>query len=458
MDNGRQHRPRRGLRGRAQLAMIVALAAVTLLAFAGSGSAAAQAVPTNSAPPTISGTEKDGETLTANTGTWTNSPTSYDYQWQRCNSGGGSCSNISSATSSTYTLGSADVGNTLRVGVQATNGDGPSGWSYSGTTGVIATAATKPSNTSPPTISGTAQQGQELTASVGSWSGTSPIDYSTSWERCDSSGNNCSSLGILNSKYTTTSSDVGHRLRATVTASNSAGSSSATSATTDVIAASGSKPSNTAVPTITGTVQDNQTLTAHAGTWTGSTPITYKYTWQRCDANGNNCSNVATGATYTVSSHDVGHRLRLVVTATNSSGSTTATSAATAVGLAAGTAPKNTKKPTIAGTVQVGKILTASVGTWTGAGAALVPLPVVPMRHGRQQLPGDRRWDPLHLHPDGVGQSATGSGSSSPRRTHSVPARSRSDPTAVVGGSAARRPSPRPASSRSRACPCRTGW
>jgi hypothetical protein len=328
----------RGLRA-STLAAGALAAAAALLAFAGSGSAASADVPSNTTPPSISGTAQEGHQLSADHGDWTHSPTDYDYQWQRCNSSGGGCSNVSGATGSKYTLGSADVGNRVRVGVTASNADGDSGISYSGTTGVVAAAATKPSNTSPPTISGTPQDNQTLTASPGSWSGSTPITYTYQWRRCDSNGNGCSNLAT-GQTYEATSKDVGHRLRVVVTAKNDAGSSSATSSATEVVTAAGVGPKNTAVPTISGTAQDNQTLTAGAGSWTGNAPIAFAYQWQRCDADGNRCQAVggATGSTYRATSTDVGHRLRVAVTAKNAFGSSTATSGATAVVVAAGPA------------------------------------------------------------------------------------------------------------------------
>lgn len=92
-------------------------------------------------------------------------------------------------------------------------------------------------------------------------------------------------------------------------------------------------PQNSAAPTISGTPQVGQTLTANPGTWNSETTPTYAYQWQRCDSAGNACAAVpgATAQTYTVQSADVGKTLRVVVTATNPSGSTSATSAQTAV-------------------------------------------------------------------------------------------------------------------------------
>jgi hypothetical protein len=98
---------------------------------------------------------------------------------------------------------------------------------------------TPPANTSPPTISGAAQQGQTLTASPGSWSGTQPISYGYEWRRCDSAGGSCAAIaGATASSYTLTSADVGSTLRVAVTGSNSAGSATAVSAPTAVVQAS----------------------------------------------------------------------------------------------------------------------------------------------------------------------------------------------------------------------------
>jgi len=103
----------------------------------------------------------------------------------------------------------------------------------------IASAATPPpKNTSPPTISGTPQVGQTLTAGNGSWNGTQPISYTYQWQRCDSSGNNCNPISAATSStYTATSNDLGNALVATVTALNSGGSATAVSAPTAVVTA-----------------------------------------------------------------------------------------------------------------------------------------------------------------------------------------------------------------------------
>lgn len=92
-------------------------------------------------------------------------------------------------------------------------------------------------------------------------------------------------------------------------------------------------PASTSAPTVSGTAQQGQTLTASPGTWT-NTPTAYAYQWQHCDASGANCTDVAgaSGSTYAVTAADVGSTLRVNVTASNGVGaSQPAASAATAV-------------------------------------------------------------------------------------------------------------------------------
>lgn len=78
-------------------------------------------VPVNTVLPALSGTAQEGKSLSTTNGTWTGSPTSYDYQWERCNISGANCSDIVGATGQSYVVVTADVGNTVRATVTATN-------------------------------------------------------------------------------------------------------------------------------------------------------------------------------------------------------------------------------------------------------------------------------------------------------------------------------------------------
>jgi hypothetical protein len=131
------------------------------------------------------------------------------------------------------------------------------------------------------------------------------------------------------------------------------------------VLAVGTAPANTALPTISGTPAVGSTLTAAAGTWTGTPAPTFAYQWERCDSGGANCADIggATGTTYLLAQADAGSTIRVRVIGTNAGGSTSAQSAPTAAVTAP---PANTAPPTITGLAQVGATLTAANGTWTG--------------------------------------------------------------------------------------------
>jgi hypothetical protein len=94
-------------------------------------------VPQNTSLPAISGTPAQGQTLSAAPGSWTNSPTTFSYQWLRCDASGAACAPIAGQTGTTYTVGSADVGKTLAVSVTATNAVGSSSPAQSQPTAVV---------------------------------------------------------------------------------------------------------------------------------------------------------------------------------------------------------------------------------------------------------------------------------------------------------------------------------
>lgn len=331
---GRIARRRRLRRGGIALAGCggAALFAVALLPQALGRS---NAVPVNTSLPTINGEAYNTSRLKADAGSWTNSPSSYAFEWRRCDSGGGSCSAIGGANENRYTLTTSDIGHRLKVRVTATNGDGPSAPAESNATALVEELGTAPSNTAKPSVSGTVAVGSTLTATSGSWTGTpSTFTFTYQWQRCPSSGSCSSITSATANTYVISSSDAGSKLRVAVTAANRAGSSSAESDQTGTVpgGTTVTAPKNTSLPTISGTASSGQTLAASTGGWTGSS-LSFAYQWQRCNTNGNGCSPVA-GATksqYTLGSSDVDRRMRVRVDASNSAGSASATSDPTAV-------------------------------------------------------------------------------------------------------------------------------
>jgi len=207
--------------------------------------------------------------------------------------------------------------------------------------------AAVPNNTALPTITGssTARDGQTLTATNGTWA-NSPTSFRYQWQRCSGTGTDCVGIAsATNQSYTPGSSDVDHRLRVVVTAVNADGQSSATSAATDVVSG-GDAPVVKTKPAISGSAMVGDELTADAGTWSGGA-TTFTFQWQRCDSAGMGCADVtnATARSYGVRTADVGHRMRVEVTAKNASSSATATSDPSAVVRSSST-PTPTPTPT----------------------------------------------------------------------------------------------------------------
>ncbi|HEV3093511.1 MAG TPA: carboxypeptidase regulatory-like domain-containing protein [Solirubrobacteraceae bacterium] len=271
-------------------------------------------VPTNLSAPTITGTAAQGDTLTEHNGSWTFNPTSYAYQWERC--GQSTCAAIPGATAQTYEPTNADVGDTIEVQETATNLAGTSAAVTS--TATAAVVGEPPANTTPPSISGTAQQGRTLTEVPGVWT-NQPSTIQIQWLQCASGI--CSPItGATGSTYVPTANDVGDTIEAQETASNDtgAGTPAVSSPTATVLIPA---PVNTAVPTISGTAQEGQTLTEANGTWSGGA-ISYTFQWERCDTSGAHCQGIhgADASGYSPTAEDVGDTIEVWETAWNVGG------------------------------------------------------------------------------------------------------------------------------------------
>ncbi len=217
----------------AAVTSFVTASVLALLMLGTSATASPQVAPVNIEPPTITGTARVGEALTAQNGTWANNPTEYRYRWLRCNANGNSCV-LLAADGKTYRLGQDDVGNTMRVRVTAVNADGATN-ARSEQTGVVASTAAPLTNTARPTVTGEARVGQELTASEGTWTGN-PTAFAFQWQRCDVDSLTCAAvIGATGRTYGVRIADLGFRLRVEVTARKDGRSGTAVSNATGIV-------------------------------------------------------------------------------------------------------------------------------------------------------------------------------------------------------------------------------
>ncbi len=255
--------------------------------------------PVSVAAPVVLGTPSLGATLSTDNGSWTpvGDNLTYSYTWQRGDAVNG-YSNIAGATAATYTTVAADVGESIRVVVTATNVDG----AVSATSTVTQAVQPPPVNTTAPAApTGTFMNGYILSPDNGSWD--SPATYAYSWLRCPGTASAVTVACVpvsTRATYALTVPDIGTKVAVIVTATSIGGSTSATSALTPLI--TGQPLTQVTPPSISGNPQPPNTLYANPGSWS-VTPTGVDYDWDRCDADGvSDCTLVAADtAHYTLS-------------------------------------------------------------------------------------------------------------------------------------------------------------
>ena len=276
--------------------------------------------------PAITGTAQVGETLTADTSTIADADgltnVSYSYQWLADDT------DIDGATGSSHTLTGDDQGKTIKVKVSFTD-DAENQESL--TSAATDAVAAKPNNpaTGLPTISGTAQVGETLTAdtsAIADEDGLDDVSYSYQWLADDTDID-----GATGSSHTLTGDDQGKTIKVKVSFTDDAeNQESLTSAATDAVAAKPNNPA-TGLPTISGTAQVGETLTADTSAIAdedGLDDVSYSYQWlaDSVDIQG------ATGNTYILVAADVGKTITVLVSFTDDGGNEERlTSAVTAV-------------------------------------------------------------------------------------------------------------------------------
>jgi len=353
--------------------------------------------PANTVAPTVTGTATNSMTLTASTGTWSNFPASYSYQWVRCttrvtvaaNALPGGCAAISGATSSTYELVDADVAKSVGVAVTATNAIGSVGkWSI--TTAAVA-ALPAPVNTVAPAVSGSAQVSRIVTLSDGTWT-FRPSSYSYKWYSCTAAKpagltlpSGCTQIpGATGATFQLLAGQQARFVLGMVTATNRTGSSVRYTATTAAVTVPTPYAPSAFVraavdiggvsgDAISGRAMVGSVLVADEGTWLGyPIPVkTFSY-WYRCASQVINTSTTQPAGCYVIDDsegdtnhvvtlEDLGSYLLYEVIATNTQGVvrnyTPSTSAITAT-------PVAYVQPSLTGNAGYNSSLEMDEGAW----------------------------------------------------------------------------------------------
>ena len=232
----------------------------------------------------ITGTVQVGETLTVDTSGVGDEDgrenATFSYQWLADGTA------ISGATAITYTPVEADEGKAITVQVSFTDDAGNDEALTSEATDAVAAApaANNPA-TGAPTIRGTAQVGEMLAADTSGMSdadGLSNVSFSYQWLADD-----VEIAGATGSTYTLADSDEGKTVKVRVSFTDDAANpESLTSAATVAVEARPNSPA-TGAPTISGTAEIGETLTAEtSGTADadGLGNVQYEYQWLADDA------------------------------------------------------------------------------------------------------------------------------------------------------------------------------
>ncbi len=265
--------------------------------------------------PKITGGLTVGAAATVASGTWSSASATFTYAWEQCNPNGRVCTAIPGAAAASYTPTTGDAGHALVAIVTGTSGaNTQTAWS---TATAPVKAAPGPTLTAAPTVAGKLQQGQKLTATSGTWTGTGTVTYAYQWYRCDGTGAHCSSVhGATRATYITVAADVGKTIGLTVKAADTTGTIAGYAGLVGPVAAKAAMLTATTEPIVTGIPAVGTALTAAGAAWSEATTST-AYSWQRCNANGRICSFItgATSSSYTPTAADAGHTLVAVVTA-----------------------------------------------------------------------------------------------------------------------------------------------
>ena len=265
--------------------------------------------------------------------------TGYKLQWREAADSWDTAADVSqtTVTGTTHTITGLTGGVEYAVRVMATNdeGDSPASTVARGTP-----AAENNAPTGLPTISGTPQVGETLTAStsnIDDEDGLDNVSYSYQWVQNDGT-DDADIAGETGSTYTLVDPDEGQTIRVKVSFTDDADNDeSLTSAATETVLA---RPNRAAagLPTIGGTPQVNQTLTADTSAISdedGLTSATFEYQWT---ASGTEIDR-ATNSTYTLTASEQGKTIQVKVSFTDDADNDESLTSEATVAVAAAAVP-----------------------------------------------------------------------------------------------------------------------
>ena len=283
--------------------------------------------------PTISGTAQVGQMLTASTSDISDSDglinATFTYQWLADDT------DITDATGSTYTLAAADEGKTIKVRVSFTD-DGGNQETRTSAVSVAVAATPNSAATGAPTISGTAQVGQMLTASTSDISDSDGLINATftyQWLADDTD-----ITDATGSTYTLAAADEGKTIKVRVSFTDDGGNQETRTSAVTVAVAATPNSAATGEPTISGTAQVGQMLTASTSDISDSDGLanaTFTYQWIANDGTEDTDIQDATGSTYTLAAADEGKTIKVRVSFTDDGGNQETRTSAVSVAVAA---------------------------------------------------------------------------------------------------------------------------
>ena len=326
---------------------------------------------TASGAPVINGTAQVGESLTADAAGIEdgNGLDRVQFRFQWVSNDGSADADITGATDSTYTLVAADEGKTVKVRVSFTDRGGYAESLTSAATDSVRIAVQQHTANSPatgtPTITGTAQVGETLTADtsgIADNDGLTNVSYDYQWIRNDGSSDT-DIQDATGSTYTLAAADEGKTIKVKVSFRDDADNEETlTSAATTSVAARPNQVA-TGAPSISGTAQVGETLTADTAAIDdadGLTNVSYSYQWIRNDGSSDTDITGETDSTYTLEVVDEGKTVKVRVSFTDDANNDETLTSTASAPVAARPNQPATGQPTISGVPRTTKTLDVS--------------------------------------------------------------------------------------------------